>query len=157
MKTSVALISPLKWTFSLKMLSYHIHVNAVGVRPSMLEVLLETLTKRIGDLVEAYELFNLLHLCVVASCARVQPLNDGAHVTKDTSVHKSCVCEVVSAAATASTATAVVRKQKEERGKKNPLTIVSSKLLSLFNSIVSSDYGKILFKSSVEKNLFLFN
>ena len=98
------------------MLSYHIHVNAVGVRPSMLEVLLETLTKRIGDLVEAYELFNLLHLCVVASCARVQALNDGAHVTEDTSVHKSCMCEVVSAAtAAASTATAVVRKQKEEK------------------------------------------
>lgn len=81
------------------MTSYHIHVNAVGVRPSMLEVLLETLTERIGDLMEAYELFNLLHLCVVASCARVQPLNDGAHVTEDTSVHKSCRCEVLSAAA----------------------------------------------------------
>ena len=92
---------------------YHIHVNAVGVRPSMLEVLLEALTERIRDLMEANELFNLLHLCMVAGCARVQPLYNGTHVPKDTGIHECCSCEV------ALTATAV---HKQEDKEKSPLT-----------------------------------
>ena len=78
---------------------YHVHVNAVGVRPSMLEVLLEALTERIGDLVEANELFNLLHLCVVAGRARVQPLYNGTHVTEDAGVHECCRCEMTTTTA----------------------------------------------------------
>ena len=76
----------------------------------MLEVLLEALTERIGDLVEANELFNLLHLCMVTSRARVQPLYNGTHVTEDTGVHECCRCQI-----TAAIVTAVCSKQEEDK------------------------------------------
>ena len=36
------------------------------------------------------ELFDPQHLGVVSSCAAVQTLNDGTHITKDGGVHESC-------------------------------------------------------------------
>ena len=56
----------------------------------MLEVLLHPLSEGVWDLVEAYELLDAYDVCVVAGCARVQALDDGAHVTKDTGIHQSC-------------------------------------------------------------------
>ncbi len=40
----------------MRISTHSIHVNAVGVRPSMLEILLQSLPEWIGDLVEADEL-----------------------------------------------------------------------------------------------------
>lgn len=50
-------------------LSYHVHVDAVGVRPGVLEVLFQPLPQRVGDLVEADEFFDSQHLQMVSSCA----------------------------------------------------------------------------------------
>jgi len=41
------------------------------------------------------ELFDLLHLSLVACCARVQPLDDGAYVTEDARVHQRCTTVIV--------------------------------------------------------------
>jgi len=71
------------------MQTYHIHIDSVRIGPGVLEVLLEALAERIGNLVEANELLDLLHLGVVARRARVETLNDGAHVAKDARVHQS--------------------------------------------------------------------
>lgn len=49
-------------------LSYHVHVDAVGVRPGVLEVLFQPLPQRVRDLVEADEFFDSQHLQVVSSC-----------------------------------------------------------------------------------------
>ena len=70
--------------------TYHVHVDSVRVRPGVLEVLLQALAERVRNLVEPDELFDLLHLRVVARRARVQTLNDGAHVAEDARVHQSC-------------------------------------------------------------------
>jgi len=69
-------------------MAYHIHINAVGIRPRMLEVFFQSLSKRVWNLVEADELFDFLHLSVVARRARVQSLDDRAHVTEDARVHQ---------------------------------------------------------------------
>lgn len=69
--------------------SYHIHVDAVGVRPSVLEVLLQPLSEGVGDLMEADEFFDSQHLEVIPGRARVQPLDDGRHVPEDAGVHQS--------------------------------------------------------------------
>ena len=53
----------------------------------MLEILLQPLPQRVGDLVKANELFDLLHLGVIAGGARVEALDDGTDVTKDTGIH----------------------------------------------------------------------
>lgn len=39
---------------------------------------------------EPDELFDFLHLSMVACGAGVQPLNDGTHVTEDARVHQCC-------------------------------------------------------------------
>ena len=65
-----------------------VHVNAVGVGPGVLEVLLQPLPQRVGDLVEADELPHPQHLGVVARRARVQTLDDGRHVAEDAGVHE---------------------------------------------------------------------
>ena len=67
---------------------YHVHVDAVGVVPGVLEVLLQPLPQRVGDLMEADELLHPQHLQVVACRARVQPLDDGRHVPEDAGVHQ---------------------------------------------------------------------
>lgn len=38
--------------------SYHIHVDAIGVCPGVLEILLQPLPQRVGNLVKADELFD---------------------------------------------------------------------------------------------------
>lgn len=53
----------------------------------MLKVLLQPLAKATWDLVETYELFHSKHLGVVASCTRVQSLDDGRHIPKYAGVH----------------------------------------------------------------------
>ena len=70
--------------------SHSVHVDAVGVGPGVLEVLLQPLAQATGDLVEADELLDAQHLGVVARCARVQPLDDGRHVAEDAGVHQRC-------------------------------------------------------------------
>lgn len=67
---------------------HRIHVDAIGVGPGMLEILLEALAQWVGDLVEADELPHPEHLRVVAGRARVQPLDDGRHVAEDAGVHE---------------------------------------------------------------------
>ena len=54
----------------------------------MLEVLLEALPQRVGNLVEADELLDPQHLRVIARRARVQALDDGRHVAEDAGVHE---------------------------------------------------------------------
>jgi len=61
----------------------------------MLEVLFEALAERVGNLVEAYEFPDLLHLRVVSGRARVQTLYDGAHVAEDTRVHQRCIAHYI--------------------------------------------------------------
>jgi hypothetical protein len=56
----------------------------------VLEVLLQALPQWVGDLVEADEFFDPEHLQVVPRRTRVQPLDDGRHITKDTGVHQGC-------------------------------------------------------------------
>ncbi len=70
--------------------SYQVHVYSVGVGPGVLEVLLEPLPQRVRNLVKADELFDLLHLRVVARRARVEALDDGTHVAEDAGVHECC-------------------------------------------------------------------
>lgn len=53
-----------------------VHVDSVRVGPSVLEVLLQPLAKRIRDLVEPYELPHPEHLRVISRRAAVKPLND---------------------------------------------------------------------------------
>jgi len=67
--------------------SYHIHVDAVGVGPGVLEVLLQPLPQRVRDLVETDEFFDPEHLEVIPGRTGVQPLDDGGHVPKDAGVH----------------------------------------------------------------------
>jgi hypothetical protein len=55
----------------------------------MLEVLFEALSQRIRDLMKSNELFDSMHLRLVASRAAVDTLNDGAHVTEYECVHES--------------------------------------------------------------------
>lgn len=52
-----------------------VHVDSVRVGPSVLEVLLQSLAKRIRDLMEPYELSDPKHLRVVPGCTAVKPLN----------------------------------------------------------------------------------
>lgn len=54
----------------------------------MLEVLLQALPQRVGDLVEADELADSQHLGVIAGRPRVQPLDDCRDVAKDTGIHQ---------------------------------------------------------------------
>ena len=68
--------------------AHRIHVDAVGVGPGVLEVLLQALPQGVGNLVEADELLDPQHLRVVASRARVQALDDGRHVAEDAGVHE---------------------------------------------------------------------
>lgn len=68
--------------------TYHVHINAVGVGPSVLEVLLQACSKWIWNLMEADELSDLLHLRVVSRRPRVKSLNDGTDVPKYAGVHQ---------------------------------------------------------------------
>ena len=56
----------------------------------MLEVLLQSLAQRVGDLVEADELSHPHHLGVVPRCSRVKALDDGRNVPKDAGIHQRC-------------------------------------------------------------------
>lgn len=67
--------------------TYHVHVNAIGVCPRMLEVFLQSLPQRVRDLMEAYELLHSQHLHVVPCSSRVEPLDYCRHVPKNASVH----------------------------------------------------------------------
>jgi len=70
--------------------THHIHINAVGIRPGMLEVLFQSLSERVRNLMEPNEFFDFLHLSVVACSARIQSLDNRAHVTEDACVHQCC-------------------------------------------------------------------
>ncbi len=56
----------------------------------MLKILLQPLPEWVGDLVETDELPNSQHLSVVTCGARVQPLDDGGHISKYASIHQRC-------------------------------------------------------------------
>lgn len=68
-------------------ITYHIHVNAIGVRPRMLEVLLESLPQRVGDLMKAYKLFYSQHLHVIPCSSRIQSLDYCRYISKNTRIH----------------------------------------------------------------------
>lgn len=55
---------------------YCIHISAVGVGPSMLEILLQSLPQSRWYLVETDELFDPQQLCVVACGSRIKTLYD---------------------------------------------------------------------------------
>lgn len=69
--------------------THHVHVDAVGVGPRVLEILLQSLSERVWDLVESDELFHAEHLHVVPRRSRIQPLDDGRNVPKNAGVHQS--------------------------------------------------------------------
>lgn len=69
--------------------TYGVHVDPVGVGPFVLEVLLQPLPQRVGNLVEADELPNSDHLGVIARRPGVQPLDNGRHVPEDAGIHQS--------------------------------------------------------------------
>lgn len=54
----------------------------------MLEILLQPLAQRVGDLVEADELFDAEHLQVISRCSRVKALDDGGNIPKDAGIHQ---------------------------------------------------------------------
>lgn len=56
--TQASLLNTYTDTLVHTLLSYHIHVDAVGVRPGVLEVLLQPLPQWVWDLVEADEFFD---------------------------------------------------------------------------------------------------
>lgn len=68
---------------------YRVHINAIGVGPGVLEVLLQPLPQWVGNLVKANKLLDPQHLCMVACCTRVQSLDDGRDISKDTGIHES--------------------------------------------------------------------
>lgn len=68
---------------------HRVHVDAVGVGPGVLEILLQPLPQASRNLVEADELLHPQHLCVVARCARVQTLDYSRHVAEDAGIHQS--------------------------------------------------------------------
>lgn len=68
--------------------THRVHVDAVSVRPRVLEILLQSLPERIRDLVEADELFDPEHLHVISRCTWIQPLDDGRNVPEDAGVHQ---------------------------------------------------------------------
>lgn len=69
------------------LLSYHIHVDAIGVRPGVLKILLEPLPKWVWDLVKADKFFDAKHLEVVTGRTGIQPLDDGGYIPKDAGIH----------------------------------------------------------------------
>ncbi len=58
-------------------MTHGVHVDAVGVGPGVLEIFLQSLAQRVGDLMEADELSHPQHLSVITSRPGVQPLDDG--------------------------------------------------------------------------------
>lgn len=68
--------------------THSVHVNAVSVGPGMLEILLQPLAKRVGNLVEADKLSDPQHLGVVPGRSRVQTLDDGRNIPKDAGIHQ---------------------------------------------------------------------
>jgi len=71
-----------------KISTHCVHVNAIGVWPGMLKVLLQPLPERVGDLVKTNELPDSQHLGVVAGCSWVEPLDDSRHIPEDAGVHQ---------------------------------------------------------------------
>lgn len=69
--------------------THSVHINPISVWPCMLEVLLQTLSQGVRDLMEADELSNSHHLGMVSGRTWVQPLDYGWNVTKDTGIHQS--------------------------------------------------------------------
>lgn len=61
----------------MRISTHSIHVDAVGVGPGVLEILLQPLPEWVRDLVEADKLPDSKHLGVVAGRPRVKPLDDG--------------------------------------------------------------------------------
>jgi len=57
------------------LITYSVHINAIGVGPGMLEIFLQSLPQISRYLMEADELFNPQQLGVIACCSRVKPLN----------------------------------------------------------------------------------
>lgn len=74
---------------------YLVGIDAVVDRPSGLEVLQHALLELLGQTVDADEVLQVLHSCVVEGAAGVHALDDGGHVTEDQGVHQSCGGEQV--------------------------------------------------------------
>lgn len=70
--------------------THHVHVDAVGVSPRVLEILLQTLSQRVRNLVEANEFPDTQQLRVVSRRARVKSLYDRRNISKDRRIHQSC-------------------------------------------------------------------
>ncbi len=63
------------------------HINTIGVGPDMVETFQQSELQGIWNVVETNELLDLGHLIVVASLGRVQSIDNGIYVTKNTRVH----------------------------------------------------------------------
>lgn len=68
--------------------TYCIHINAIGIGPSMLEILLQPLPQAWRYLVETDELFDPQQLCVVACGSRVETLYDCWDIPKYAGIHE---------------------------------------------------------------------
>lgn len=66
---------------------YRVHVDAIGVGPRVLEILLQPLPQWVGNLMKANELLDPQHLSMITGCPGVQPLDDGGDVSKNTGIH----------------------------------------------------------------------
>ena len=60
--------------------TYHVHVDAIGVRPVVLEALLQAGAERLGDVVEGHKVLDALQLLVQLVAALVHAQHDGRHV-----------------------------------------------------------------------------
>lgn len=62
--------------------AHQFHINTVSIRPHVMSVVLDSLSKRIGNLVKPDELAHFLHLRVISGGSRVQPRYDGSYISK---------------------------------------------------------------------------
>lgn len=72
------------------MLVYLVAVNAVVDRPSCLKILQHTLLEALWQVMDTYEVLEVFGSGVVLGPARVHPLDNGCHVTKDQGMHQRC-------------------------------------------------------------------
>lgn len=67
-----------------------IHINTVGVSPSVLEIFFQSLSQWVRDLMETNEFTDTQHLRVISCSSAVQSLDYCWYVSENTRVHKGC-------------------------------------------------------------------
>ena len=67
-----------------------IHVYSIRVSPGVLEILLQSLSKWIWNLMKSDEFSDSEHLSVISGSSAVKPLNYRWDISKNTGVHERC-------------------------------------------------------------------